>query len=213
MKTRQYYYHLDDYQLRKELTLYTYNGFLIFSSTAVTPKSYETTNYISLLVFFGYPNGTDFEIDISPYIYNADEYSSSNNIFVRLNATMIVENNIFGYKSAEKIRLVSIPEQLNFYSSSTALDTPLVNGDEIDINSLLYQNIEIVKNDGYYYIKYHNRNINKKATSYITNPITIILTKNNSDSNSNSDSNNNSNNNGNTKLILIISIVSGVSVL
>ena len=38
-------------------------------------------NFNSILMFFSYPNGTEFEIDISPYIYNADEYISSNNIF------------------------------------------------------------------------------------------------------------------------------------
>ena len=151
LKTR-YYYFTTSFVINKEFQLYSYNGFIVFTTTI------NWENFNSILMFFSYPNGTDFEIDISPYIYNADEYISSNNIFVRLNSTMIVENNIFGYKSAEKIRekirLVSIPEQLNFYSSSTALDTPLVNGDEIDINSLLYQNIEIVKNDGYYYLDY-----------------------------------------------------------
>ena len=51
------------------------------------------------------------------------------------------------------------------------------------------------KNDGYYYIKYLNHNINKKSTSFVTNPVTIILPK------------------SNIKLILIIAIVSSVAVI
>ena len=51
------------------------------------------------------------------------------------------------------------------------------------------------KNDGYYYIKFLNRNINKKSTSFVTNPVTIILPK------------------SNIKLILIIAIVSSVAVI
>ena len=156
MKTRQYYYHLDDYQLRKELTLYTYNGFLIFSSTAVTPKSYETTNYISLLVFFGYPNGTDFEIDISIYLMDTDYYDSNDNLYNFLMQKMKVENNIFGYEIVEKINLVSIPKELLFYNITDGVKDsyPLPNNTFFDSNHVLNQNKEITKTFKYYYLDY-----------------------------------------------------------
>ena len=74
LKTR-YYSFTTSYVINKEFQIYSYNGFIVFTTTI------NTANYNSILMFFGYPNGTDFEIDISPYIQNADEYSSSNNQF------------------------------------------------------------------------------------------------------------------------------------
>ena len=99
MKTR-YYSFGTTYVLNKELQLYSYNNFLLFTSTI------NYNNYNSILLFFGYPNGTDFEITLSPYIQNADEYSSSYNFFKTLNDTLKVENNIFGYRSTGKIKLL-----------------------------------------------------------------------------------------------------------
>ena len=118
IKTR-YYSYTTTYDINKEFQLYSFNGFLVYTSTVNSEK------FNSILIFFGYPNGTDFEIDISPYIQNADEYISSNNIFITLNATKKIENNILGYKNVDKIRLVSIPEQLNFYLSSDNINIPL----------------------------------------------------------------------------------------
>ena len=105
----RYYHFSSPYTINKEFQLYSYNGYLVFTSTI------NSANYNSILMFFSYPNGTDFEIELAPYIINADDYSSSYNLYKYLNSTKKVENNIFGYKNVEKIRLVSIPEQLQFY--------------------------------------------------------------------------------------------------
>ena len=129
LKTR--YYEFDTpYDINKEFQVYSYNGFVTFTSTI------NSNDFNSILMFFSYPNGTDFELDISPYIKNADEYISSNKIYTALIDKMTIENNIFGYKSSGQIKLISIPEQLAFYSSDSST-SPLQNGDEIDINSVL----------------------------------------------------------------------------
>ena len=141
MKIRHFYYDLNNYQLRKELTAYVFNGFLIFSSTAVTPPSYTSDNYTSLLVFFGYPNGTDHEIDISPYLMDVDSYDSNYNIYNYLKSKKIIENNIFGYEEVDKINLVSIPDELLFYNVTGGVqDTnPLPNNTFFDANHKLYR--------------------------------------------------------------------------
>ena len=147
LKVRSYTFDTS-YELNKEFQLYSYNGFLAFTSTI------NSASYNSILMFFGYPNGTDFEIDISPFIQNADDYSSSNNFYNTLYATKKIENNIFGYKNVAKIKLISIPEQLSFYPSSDNINTPLQNGSEIDVDSVLYENTELIKYSGYYYLDY-----------------------------------------------------------
>ena len=156
MKIRKYYYDLDIYQLRKELTAYVFNGFLIFSSTTVTPISYDTSNFNSLLVFFGYPNGTDHEIDISPYLMDVDSYDSSNNIYNYLISKAIIENNIFKYDLVKKVNLVSIPDELLFYNVTGGVqDTnPLPNNTFFDANHKLYQNFHLNKTFRYYYLDY-----------------------------------------------------------
>ena len=50
-----------------------------------------------MLVFFGYPNGTDHIIDISPYLMDIDDYNNANNIYTYLKSKMVIENKIFGY--------------------------------------------------------------------------------------------------------------------
>ena len=156
VKIRTYYYNLYPYQLRKELTAYTYNEFLIFSSTAVNPPSYKTSNYISMLIFFGYPNGTDHIIDISPYLMDIDDYNNANNIYTYLKSKMVIENNIFGYIEVDKINLVSIPEELLFYNitGGTIDPTPLPNDTFFGLDHKLFQNKQLNKTFRYYHIDY-----------------------------------------------------------
>ena len=60
------------------------------------------------------------------------------------------------------------------------------------------------KNNGYYYIKYYNKNLKNTYISYITNPVSVILPKkDNSENKSNNDN----------KVILVIAIVGSVVVI
>ena len=155
VKIRHYYFGLDIYQLRKELTAYVFNGFLVFSSTAVTPRSYTESNYISLLVFFGYPNGTDHPIDISPYLMDTGFYENDN-IYAYLKSQMVIENNIFGYEAVDKINLVSIPPELLFYNVTDGVkdDNPLPNNTFFGQDHKLFQNFNLIKTFKDYYLDY-----------------------------------------------------------
>ena len=129
----------NDVQFIKEFKGYIYNGFFTFTSTVAAVNSDE---YYSILLFYGYPNGTDFEIDISPYLMDTGNYQPENNLFNRLMLNLTVENNIFQYDIVQKINLVYIPNELIFYNvtNSTKDETPLPNDTFFDADHKLYQN-------------------------------------------------------------------------
>ena len=156
IKMRKYYYDLNNIQPIKELTSYVYNGFLIFSSTAVSPPNYSSSNFFSILTFFGYPNGTDSTIDISPYLMDTGFYNNINNIYNELMSNITVENNIFGYVTVEKINLVSIPKEILFYNVTNGIkdSNPLPNNTFFDANHVLNQNFQLNKTDQLYHIDY-----------------------------------------------------------
>ena len=75
LNIRTYKYSLDGYYLRGEFALDYYNEFLMF--TATVSKNGES--YLSsYLMFFSYPNGTDFYMNISPYVKNSEYYNYQN---------------------------------------------------------------------------------------------------------------------------------------
>jgi len=153
VKFRIYYYNVfSDKELNKELAVFSYNKeFLVVTST-MSPINTDGT-FTSFLLFFSYPNGTDFEIDISPYIQNSNNYDSTKNLFSFLMGKMKIENNIFRYKKVQKIKLVSIPEEIIFYDSND-LNTPLQNGSYLLTNYILQQNTELKKTYQLYYLYY-----------------------------------------------------------
>ena len=76
-KIRKYSYSIPD-TLHKEIQGYSYNGYIIFTFCSNPDDIYST------LLFFGYANGTDFEIDISPYLMDTPSYDSNYNLYNRL---------------------------------------------------------------------------------------------------------------------------------
>ena len=150
-KFRLYHYKLfSGYRLNKELALYSYkDDFLVFSSTK-SPNSNDKL-YTSFLLFFSYPNGTDFKIDISPYLQNSKNYDSTKNLFEYLMSKMTIENNIFRYKKVQKIKLVSIPNEISFYNGNNDI---LRGGDYLYTNYILKQNIDLQKTDELYHLYY-----------------------------------------------------------
>ena len=152
VKFRLYNYKMfSNYKLIKELALYSYkNEFLVFSSTKAPTNNGE--EYSSFLLFFSYPNGTDFDIDISPYLQNSKNYDPTKNLYTDLMDKMTIENNIFRYKKVEKIKLVSIPEEIIFYNGND--DTQIQNGNYLYSNYKLKQNLNPKKTHEYYYLYY-----------------------------------------------------------
>ena len=76
-------------------------------------------NLFANLIIFGYANGTDPVFNnISYYLMDSDNFSSSLNIIKELYSKITIDNNIFGYSQIEKIKIVSIPEGIKFYNKT-----------------------------------------------------------------------------------------------
>ena len=144
IRIRVYNFNLE-YNVTKELSGFVYNDYLVFSSTI---DSSPDGKYLSMLMIFGYANGTDMEIDISPYFNDTDDFDNNNNIINQLQKGLTIDNNIFGYIPANQIKLISIPEQIIFYNGDDS--TQLLNGSILEFNHKLKQKNDLIKNNDYY---------------------------------------------------------------
>ena len=106
----------------------------------------------TVFLMFSYPNGTDSEINIFPYLTDTGSYDNSYNLFNYLMSSMRIDNNIFGYEKVEQIKLVSIPDEIIFLNGND--NSIISNNDAIDVNYLLKQNMGIIKENKYYYLDY-----------------------------------------------------------
>ena len=159
LKIRIYKSKLYKNKLNKELVLDIYNGYLVFTSTIIKsditiPEGANFDQYrYSIFIIFGYVNGTDFMIDISEYFMD-DDISNENNIFIKLTENITIDNNIFGYEVInDKIKLISIPNEIIFYNKSN-INNKLLNGDILDKNYKFVQNVNLIKTDKYYSLDY-----------------------------------------------------------
>ena len=137
----------------KELSGFIYNNFIAFTATLI-PKGEDvfSDKFFPIFLIFSYVNGSDFEIDIYPYLSDTVDFTSSNNLIDDLISKAKIDNNIFGYELVERLKLISIPEELLFFDSN---NSPLLDNSELDKNYILKQNNEIViKTDDYYYLEY-----------------------------------------------------------
>ena len=107
IKSRLYLLNSDDHAFYKDLSLEGYNDFLILSVSVSKDKnieqySYQDGNCFSFFMIFGYPNGTDDEINISPYLFDSENYNSSLNLLIKFFENFNIDNNIFGYEKIER---------------------------------------------------------------------------------------------------------------
>ena len=149
MKTRVYYLNFPLYELQLELSACIYNNFLVFTSTAYYTNS---PALFSIFLIFGFPVGNDEIIDISPFIFDSDNYNANINLINFLLEKFKIHNNLFNYEIVDKIKLNEIPKQIKFYNVPDL--TPLSNGDILEQNYKLTYNKEIFKENLYYELGY-----------------------------------------------------------
>ena len=100
MKTRVYYLNFPLYELQLELSACIYNNFLVFTSTAYYTNS---PALFSIFLIFGFPVGNDEIIDISPFIFDSDNYNANINLINFLLEKFKIHNNLFNYEIVVKI--------------------------------------------------------------------------------------------------------------
>ena len=158
MKTRVYkinMYNYYNYKLSFEFSTILFNNYLVFSSTAFSDS---IDNYFSILIIFGFVNGTDNIIDISSYFIEDDNsIYNRDNLINKLKENIIIDNNIFGYEIADKIKLINIPQEIIFYNiESNGNKIQLTNNDILNINYIFNQNENLEKNNEYYTMEYQS---------------------------------------------------------
>ena len=76
MKMREFRFYYSDKRFVKEMSAYDYNGYIFFSATLDNTDN-SGNNIFSILMIFGFANGTDLTIDISPYLADSGNYNEA----------------------------------------------------------------------------------------------------------------------------------------
>ncbi len=173
---REYYIDLENNPT--QIKGFSYNNYLMFSSTGGIGNNQGYTNYqnyakyLSMFMIFGYANGTDSTIDISQFLFKEDYNNIDNNFFWFLFQNLTIENNIFGYFPIGIIKLVHIPEEISisihdsYNGEEYPLEGPFIGSMCSGYNSINFQqrclrydyiikqNTDKIKTSEYYYIDY-----------------------------------------------------------
>jgi hypothetical protein len=120
----------------------------------------ETDSFFTSLLFFSYFNSSDFNINITSYFSNIkiDENDDNDDITIPFPNNIKIDNNIFGYQILEKIKITSIPNEINLYLINEHNDKKEIKiGDEINpnnINITISPKDDCIKNNSTYFIEY-----------------------------------------------------------
>ena len=171
-----YNFGLSSYNFYKDMASYFFNGLVLFSLTVQD----NTNGVYSLLMYFGYSNGNDTYINISPYLLDSNNTDINLNIYNYLKNQSVIENNIFDYAEEDQVKLVSIPSELLLYKSD---NTKLSNGTLITENPKMYQNQELIKTFRNYSIYYQLYVKEPDFDHYLSNAQTNVIFENNHDIN------------------------------
>ena len=110
LNTRIYNIDLGNLKPILQLSAFCYDGYLLLATTVKEENSInngiENISYYSLLIMFGYSKGINKTIDISYYLSNNENYGKNGkNFFDILYENFTLDNNIFNYTLADKIKL------------------------------------------------------------------------------------------------------------
>ena len=92
-------YELLNYKVWNDIKAYMFNDFIILGASYCfieTCNDSTESNYSSALMMIGYPNGSDYELNIINYL-KSDGNNSIDNLIFDLAENIIIDNNIFGY--------------------------------------------------------------------------------------------------------------------
>ena len=138
IKERIYKINLFDlyhYKIYRELTTISFNNFLTLSASACNTETCEdSSNYFSFIIIFGYINGTQTNINISNFLSEFNDINNNENIIDALLGNIKIDNNIFGYEFKKQIKLITIPDELNFYNIEDGVKSKVNEGGILEYN-------------------------------------------------------------------------------
>ena len=151
---------LYSYRIYRELTSISYNNYLAISASVCNTynpcdKDDINSNYFSVLMIFGYINGTKTDINISNFLSEFDEINNNeNNLIDSILKNIIIDNNIFGYEFQKQIKLITIPEELSFYNIETDGKIQVNEGEILKYNYEISQNNNVKMRNRTYYFEF-----------------------------------------------------------
>ena len=131
----------------KDMALYYFNDYIYFTGTIKVSNG----GTYSILITFGYANGKDSVLDISPYLKDSNNTNINLNLFDYFLNSIVIDNNIFNYSIVQQVKLLRIPEELNFYLGDSKLENGAIISSK---DSIVLQNANLLKNFSRYSIYY-----------------------------------------------------------
>ena len=161
----------DNLEPKFQISGFSYNGFIAFTSTFISleKNNYnfdDSDYYFSLLMIFGYPNGTDSFVDISYYLCDSENFRSDFDLYDLLFENFTIENNFFDYIEINTIRLVSIPQEIIILESEEQTRNEIENGNEEDSSQYTQLGNDSFLNREHYHVLKQNKNLTKTSKYY-----------------------------------------------
>jgi len=153
-------FNLYKYKIFKELSGILFNNYLTVSISTCNSNQCEDTKidqFFTSLLIFSYVNGSNYNLNITSYFSKQENNDKDNDdIYLNFPNEFKIENNIFGYQIMKKIKIISIPEEIDLYYIDNDNKTLINIGDEYNqIKTILISpKKNITKNSSIYYIEY-----------------------------------------------------------
>ena len=154
-------YNLYNYTIFSDISSIMYNNYLTLSMSVCNSLKCENEledNYFTVLLFFNYFNGSDYNINITSYFENKENTDNDNDdIIIPFQNLFQIDNNIFGYQ-IQKIKIISIPNEIIlYYLGRLTSKSEVKEGDEVlssGIELIITPKNDTLKNDSTYFIEY-----------------------------------------------------------
>ena len=131
-------YSLNHYRFQLTMRQHLYNNYISFGFSFCRQYSCsdDSSEHYSGLIIFSYANGTDYNLDLTNYLFNNNDIKIDN-IIINLKENITIDNNVFGlvYKGI-KIKNIANCPNIDFVSS-------INENKDININSILEKNEDI----------------------------------------------------------------------
>ena len=147
------------FKIYNDISSIMFNNFLVISLSVCNSLQCDQSadSFFTSLLFFSYFNSSDFRINITSYFSNNGN-DDNDDITIPFPNNIKIDNNIFGYQIQEKIKITSIPNEINFYLINENKGKKEIKiGDEINpnnINITISPKKDVIKNNNTYFIEY-----------------------------------------------------------
>ena len=111
-------YPLNNYKFLSEMRQHLYNNYISFAFSFCRQYSCSDSDpYYSGLMIFSYPNGTDYNLNLTNYLFNNNDIKIDN-IAINLKENITIDNNVFGlvYKGIKIVNIIDC-HNIDFVSS------------------------------------------------------------------------------------------------